>query len=54
MFVSDLQQVGGFYGLLYKQYWPPRYVWNIVESGVRHHNPRTLEICYYIEFKVWI
>jgi hypothetical protein len=35
-FVSDLRQVGGF---LHQQNWPPRYSWNIVESGVKHHNP---------------
>jgi hypothetical protein len=21
--------------------WPPRYNWNIVKSGVKHHNPNT-------------
>jgi hypothetical protein len=23
-----------------KQNWPPRYNWNIVESGVKHHKPK--------------
>jgi len=35
-FVSDLRQVGGFLWLLQ---FPPRYSWNIVESGVKHQNP---------------
>ena len=40
-FVSNLRQVGGFSGhsgFLHQWNWPPRYVWNIVESGVKHHN----------------
>ena len=39
-FVSDLRQVSGFL------WFPPpvkltvtRYNWNIVESGIKHHNP---------------
>ena len=39
-FVSDLQQVGGFSGysgFLHQLNCPPRYNWNIVESGVKHH-----------------
>jgi hypothetical protein len=40
-FVSDLQQVGG---ILLVLWFPPliklqRYNWNIVESGIKHHNP---------------
>jgi len=31
-FFSDLRRVGGLN-------WPPRYNWNIVESGIKHHNP---------------
>jgi hypothetical protein len=27
---------------LHQQNWPPRYDWNIVESGVKHHNPNPL------------
>ena len=34
-FVSHLWQVGGF---LHQENWPPRYSWNIVEGGVKHHN----------------
>ena len=34
-FVSDLRQVGGFLQVL--RFPPPRYNWNIVESGVKHH-----------------
>ena len=33
-FVSDLRQVGGF---LHQCNLPPRYSWNIVESGIKHH-----------------
>ena len=36
-FVSDLRQVGGF---LPQYNWPPRYNWNIFESGAKHHNPQ--------------
>ena len=35
-FVSDLRQVGSFLWVLW---FPPRYSWNIFESGVKHHNP---------------
>jgi hypothetical protein len=34
-FFSDLQQVSGF---LWVFQIPPRYNWNIVESGIKHHN----------------
>jgi hypothetical protein len=27
----------GYFGFI--QNWPPWYTWNIVESGVKHHNP---------------
>ena len=42
-FVSDLRQVGGFLGVL--RFPPPI---NIVESGVKHHNPNptTVNITY--------
>jgi hypothetical protein len=37
-FVSDLRQVSGFFGSSGFHYnRPPRYSWNIVESGVKHH-----------------
>ena len=41
-FVSDLRQVGDFLRVLW---FPlpikltPRYSWNIIESGIKHHNP---------------
>ena len=41
-FVSKLRQVGGFSLVLWFPppiNWPPRYNWNIVESGVKHHKP---------------
>ena len=30
----------GYSGFLYQKNWPPWYHWNIVESGVKHHNPK--------------
>jgi hypothetical protein len=42
--VSDLQQVCVFSCsscFRHQQYWLPRYSWNIVESGVVHHNPKS-------------
>jgi hypothetical protein len=33
-FVSDVRQVVAFF-----LFPPPRYNWNIVESGVKHHKP---------------
>ena len=38
-FVSDLRQVSGRLRVLHQYNWPPQYNWNIVESGVKHHNP---------------
>ena len=41
-FVSDLRQVGGFlrkFQFPPQKNRPPRYNLNIVESGVKHHNP---------------
>jgi hypothetical protein len=32
-FVNDLRKGGGFLN------WLPRYNWNIVESGIKHHKP---------------
>ena len=39
-FVNDLQQVDGSSGFLHQSNWSPRYNWNIVESGIKHHNTR--------------
>ena len=41
-FVSDLRQIGGF---LHQLSLPPRYDWNIVESGVQHHNLQYKQVC---------
>jgi len=56
-FVSDLQQVGGFLPVLWFPppilCWPPRYSCNILESGVKHHNPNlksTLGLQFYIHY----
>ena len=41
-FISDLQQVVVFScysGFLHQWNWPPRYSWNIVESGMKRHSP---------------
>jgi hypothetical protein len=27
-----------YFGSLHQENWPQRYNWNIVESGVKHHN----------------
>jgi hypothetical protein len=29
-------------GFLHQQNWLPQYNWNIVESGIKHHNPNLL------------
>jgi hypothetical protein len=53
-FVSDLRQVGGFLRFLrflHQYNWPPQYNWNIVESGIKHHNIQTLYIIIYIYFR---
>ena len=43
-FVSDLRQAGGFLRILRFlppiENWPPRYYWNIVDSGVKHHQAK--------------
>jgi hypothetical protein len=51
MCVSDSYQVGGLlspgYSWVLHQYnWPPRYNWNIVDSGVKHLKPN-LTLYYY-------
>jgi len=38
-FVSDLRQVGALLRVLWVPP-PPRYNWNIVESGVKHHKQK--------------
>jgi hypothetical protein len=45
-FVSDLRQVGGFLLVLrfHPPMKPPRYIWNIVENGVKHHKNQTKPI----------
>jgi hypothetical protein len=30
----------GYSGFFHQWNWPPRYNWNIVESGVKHHKPK--------------
>ena len=29
----------GYSSFLHQENWPPRYNWNIVESGIKYHNP---------------
>jgi hypothetical protein len=46
-FVSYFRQVGGFLRvvqILPPINWPPRYSWNIFESGVKHHQTNTKHI----------
>ena len=39
-FVCDRSVIfSGYSGLLHQENWRPRYNWNIVESGIKHHNP---------------
>jgi hypothetical protein len=40
----------GYSGFLLQYNWPPRYNWNIVESGVKHHNHN---IFAYIDLKLF-
>jgi len=45
-FVSDLRPGAVFFRVLrflHQYKIPPRYNWNIVESGVRHHNPQATQ-----------
>jgi hypothetical protein len=46
-FVSDLRHVGGFLWVFRfpstNNKWPPRYCWNIVESGVKHHTSKPIQ-----------
>ena len=42
-FVSDLRLIGGFLRVL--RFPPPRYIWNIVESGVKHHQASIADVC---------
>jgi hypothetical protein len=35
----------GHSGFLHQLNWRPRYNWNVVESGVKHHNPNPI---YYV------
>jgi hypothetical protein len=53
-FVSDLRQGGGFLHVLRLP--PPRYNWNIVESGVKHHktNKQTNQRLCILGLKRWI
>ena len=49
-FVNDLRQVGDFlraFRFLHQLNWPPRYNWNIVESGVKHHKTNQPIIMYH-------
>ena len=53
-FVSDLRQVSGFlWVLLFPppiKLWPPQYNWNVVESGIKHHQTKTNQI----EFEIHV
>ena len=49
-FISDLRQVSDFLWELHQYNWQPQYNWNIVESGVKHHNPYPILLLYYLIF----
>jgi len=54
-FVSDLRQVGGLLRFPTPIKRPPRYNWNIVESGVKHHNPYYKQkYKTYIQYLIWL
>ena len=56
-FVSDLGQVGGFLRalrFLHQLNLPPRYNWNIVESGVKHHKTNQPIIMYLQRNHNWV
>ena len=41
----------GYTGFLHQLIRPPRYSWNIVESGVKHHKPKPVQysnLCYHL------
>jgi hypothetical protein len=38
----------GYSGFLYQQNWPLRYNWNIVESGIKHHETKPIIIYMFI------
>jgi hypothetical protein len=55
-FVSDLRQVAGFFRVLRFPppiNWPPRYNWNIVESGVKHHQTNNIITCKQLHMMNW-
>jgi hypothetical protein len=43
-FVSALRDIGNFLRFPPPINWPPWYNWNIVESGVKHHNTSTINL----------
>ena len=65
-FVIDLQQVGGCLLFPPSIQLTPRQYWNIVESGVKHHNPnlkldvwfciiwKTLKLFYFSSFALFV
>ena len=57
--VRDLRQVSGFLQVLRfpppnNLNWPPRYNWNIVESGIKHHKPNQPIMIYQYPQKTWL
>ena len=47
---TDLDVISACHGysdFLHQWKWSPRYNWNIVESGVKHHNPNPLQKDYF-------
>ena len=48
----------GYFSFLHQLNWPPRYNWNIVESGIKHHKPQptkyNLVLFFYLFWWEWI
>ena len=40
----------GYCSFLHQSYWPPRYNWNIVENGIKHHKPNSNQENVYLLF----
>ena len=45
-YYSEFRGCSGYSSFPHQQKWQPQYKWNIVESGVKHHNPNP-------EFRNW-
>jgi hypothetical protein len=39
-------------GFIHQYNWPPRYYWNVVEKGVKHHNPNPTSVILVFKFMI--